>query len=66
MSGSMDYFEHCEFWQRATAEVTGLTAAEEKSFYSALTGQDSFGVLSARGEKESQPLLERIGRVSAT
>lgn len=42
---------HCEFRQRATAEVTGLTAAEGKSFYPPLTGQDSFRVLPARGER---------------
>lgn len=47
-----DYREHCELQERATAEVTGLTAARGKSFYPALTGQDSFRVLSAKGERE--------------
>lgn len=47
-----DYREHCEFRERATAEVTGLTAARGKSFYPALTGQDSFRVLSVKGERE--------------
>jgi len=75
------YYEYCEFQEHATAEITGLTAAEGKSFYLALTSQDSFGALSfGQGERErkrkkkrekiiarnSQPLLERIGGVSAT
>jgi len=50
---------HCEFRERATAEVTGLTAAKGKSFYPPLTGQDSFGVLSARGERQDRRERER-------
>jgi len=53
----VDYRGHCEFRERATAEVTGLTAAKGKSFYPPLTGQDSFGV--RRGEKDRIAKRER-------